>query len=95
LSITTSTANFQDTNNNNNRFPGLNRRIEEITEGLQRFFYNQLKSISENNAVTICDYITSVNKEIILSQSHKKNNIKILCTFSKFVDNKTFVWEVF
>jgi hypothetical protein len=75
LSITTSTADFRDINNNDNGFLGLDRRIEEITEGLQRFFWNRLKNISENNAATICDYITSTNREINLSQSYRKNNI--------------------
>jgi integrase len=86
----TSTADFRDISNNN-RFLDLDRRIEEVTEGLQRFFWNQLKSISENNAATICDYIISMNREINLSQSYRKNNIRILCTFSKFIDNKAFL----
>jgi integrase len=87
LSITRSTADFL---NVSDRFVDLYEKIEEMTEGLQRFFGSQLRSISENNALTICDYITTMNREINLSQNYRRDNIKILCTFSKFVDNKDF-----
>jgi hypothetical protein len=73
-----------------NQFVNLDRRIDEITEDLPNFFRKQLRSISKHNAATACDYITALNREINLSRSYRKDNINILCTFSKFVDNKAF-----
>ena len=70
------------------QFADLDRRIEEITVALPNFFRNQLRSISENNAAIVCNYIADLNREINPSQSYRKNNINILCTFSKFVNNK-------
>lgn len=53
-----------------NQFVNLDRKIEEITEEkLPNFFRKQLRSISENNAATACDYITALNREINLSRS--------------------------
>jgi integrase/recombinase XerD len=69
---------------------GLDRRIHEITEDLPNSFRNQLKTISENNALIICNYVTALNREINLSHCYRKDIIKFLCTFSKFVDNKAF-----
>jgi hypothetical protein len=68
----------------------LDRRIEEISEALPGFFRNQLGRISEINASTICNYIIALNRQTNLSQSYRKDNIKILCTFTKFVANKAF-----
>ena len=89
LSVTRSKANFLTSNDY--QFVNLDRRIEEITEGLPNFFRNQLRCISNNNAITVCDYITALNREINLSQSYRKDNIKILCKFSKFINNKAFL----
>jgi hypothetical protein len=88
LSIVRSKVDFLKARDNQS--VDLDRRIEEITEALPNFFRNQLRSISKNNAATACDYITALNREINLSQNYRKDNIKILCTFSKFVDNKIF-----
>lgn len=74
----------------NHQLVDLDRRIEETTESLSYFFRKQLRSISKRNALTVCDYITALSREINLSQSYRRDNIQILCTFSKFVDNKAF-----
>jgi hypothetical protein len=55
-----------------NQFVNLERRIEESTEDLPNFFRKQLRSISENNAATACDYITALNREINLSRSYRR-----------------------
>ena len=88
LSIVRSKADFLRARDS--QFVNLDRRIEEITEDLPNFFRKQLRSISENNAATACDYITALNREINLSRSYRRDNINILCTFSKFVDSKAF-----
>jgi hypothetical protein len=69
----------------------LDLRIEEITEELTDFFRKQLRSISNKNAAIVCGYINALNREINLSQSYRKDNIKILCKFSKFVNNEEFL----
>ena len=89
MSVTRSKANFL--RSNNYLLVDLDRRIEQSTEGLPDFFRNQLRCICNNNATTICDYITALSREINLSQSYRKDNIKILCKFSKFVNNKEFL----
>jgi integrase len=89
LSVTGSKANFLASNNH--QLVDLDRSIEESTEGLPDFFRNQLRCISNNNAATVCNYIIALNREINLSQSYRKDNIKILFKFSKFVNNKRFL----
>jgi integrase len=86
LSITTSKANFHY----DYEYTDLDIRIDEITEGLRDFVRNQLRSLSKNNVLTICNYIVALNREINLSQSYRKDNIKTLCIFSRFVENQTF-----
>ena len=69
----------------NNQFEHADRKIERITEGLLPFFDKQPKSTSANNSATICDYISTMNREINFLQSYRKDSIKILCTLSTFV----------
>ena len=88
LNITTSKTDFQ--NDYGYEYMDLDIRIDEITEGLRDFVRNQLRSLSKNNTLTICKYITALNREINLSQSYRKDTIKILCTFSRFVENQAF-----
>jgi hypothetical protein len=54
------------------QFADLDRRIEEITVALQSFFRNQLRSISENNAAIVCNYIADLNRDQSFSKLPKK-----------------------
>ena len=68
----------------------LDRKIDEISAGLQASFNRNLRSISEANAVTIINYITTMKTEINLSDSYRKDLIHLLSKFSRYRDNKPF-----
>ena len=42
---------------------------------------------NKENALTICDYISTLKSEINPSDGYRKNNILLLCTFSIFFKN--------
>ncbi|MGA7543174.1 MAG: hypothetical protein WBW34_08955, partial [Nitrososphaeraceae archaeon] len=68
----------------------LDRKIDEISAGLQASFNRNLRSISEANAVTIINYITTMKTEINLSDSYRKDLIQLLSKFSRYCDNRPF-----
>jgi hypothetical protein len=65
------------------RSPLLDRKIDEISAGLQSSYSQNLRSISEANAVTIIDYIAAVKIEINLSDNYRKDLIQVLSRFSR------------
>jgi hypothetical protein len=62
----------------------LQRRIEEISAGLQKAFGDKLLSISENNAATIVEYITTMKSEVNLSDNYRRDQIEFLSRLSKY-----------
>jgi integrase len=68
----------------------LDRKIDDAASGLRREFSRDLHSISEENALTIANYILAMRVEINLSDSYRLNVISILCKFSKCQANKRF-----
>ena len=68
----------------------LDRKIDEISAGLQASYNRNLRSISEANAVTIINYIITMKTEINLSDSYRKDLIQLLSKFSRYRDNKPF-----
>ena len=68
----------------------LDRKIDEISAGLQASYNRNLRSISEANAVTIINYIITMKTEINLSDSYRKDLIQLLSKFSLYRDNKPF-----
>jgi len=84
----------EDANNNNTNNGGrynysanifLDRKIEDVTAGLRPSFSKALYKISfssEENALTIVNYILAMKTEINPSDNYRKNNIKLLYTFS-------------
>ncbi|HYT01687.1 MAG TPA: hypothetical protein VEL70_02175, partial [Candidatus Acidoferrum sp.] len=69
----------------------IERKIENATEGLSsdcfNFLQNRVLPANKENALTICDYISSLKSEINPSDSYRKNNILLLCKFSIFFKN--------
>jgi integrase len=67
------------------------RRIENATEGLSsncfRFLHDKVLPANNENALTICDYISSLKSEINPSDHYRKDTIILLCTFSTFFKN--------
>jgi integrase len=71
--------------------PLLDRRIDEITEGLIESYGKNLRLLDdEQNISSIVDYIRTLKTETPLSDHYRKDNIHILTRFSKFHNNKPF-----
>ena len=56
----------------------LQRRIEEISAGLQKSIGDKLLSISEYNAAVIVEYITTMKSEVNLSDNYRRDQIEFL-----------------
>jgi integrase len=71
----------------------LDRKIEDVTAGLRpessKILY-KISYSSEENALTIVNYILAMKTEINPSDNYRKDNIKLLYTFSKYSGNKSF-----
>jgi integrase/recombinase XerD len=74
----------------------INTKIENATEGLSSNCFNHLYnrvlpgSEGKENAITICDYISSLKSEINLSDHYRTDNIILLCNLSIFFKNAKF-----
>ena len=68
----------------------LERKIEDITSCLQPEYYRLLHAISEDNALTIGNYIQAVRVEINLSDHYRADIIRLLCTLSQYNNNHPF-----
>jgi integrase len=77
-------------NSNQNKSALLDRKIEETTAGLQKYYAGLLYSINEGNAVTIMEYISAMKSEVNLSDHYKRDLIILLSKFSKDNKNKPF-----
>ena len=71
-------------------FGWSDRKIEDAVRGLRPEFSRNLHSISEENALTIANYILAMRSEINMSDPYRWNNISVLCKFSKYHENKPF-----
>src|SRR2546427_7788091 len=69
----------------------IQTKIKNATEGLSsdcfNFLHNRVLPANKENALTICDYISTLKSEINPSDGYRKNNILLLCTFSLFFKN--------
>ena len=67
------------------------RKIQNTVEGLPsecfHFLHDRVLSASRENAITICDYISSLKSEINPSDSYRDNTVTLLCKFSVFFKN--------
>ena len=75
------------------RSPGSNdalfdRKIDLITEGIDPFFASKLRELSEDNALTLINYILTMKNEINLSDGYRKLNIYVFYSVSKFFNHK-------
>ena len=62
----------------------LDRKIDEVTAGLDPAYSKRLNSIPVQNTVFIVNYILSMKTEANLSDHYKKDLINLLTTFSKY-----------
>jgi integrase len=70
----------------------LNRKIGFATADLrsQQELSKGLHGISPENAFIISEYIMAMNRESNPSDNYRRDNIRILCIFSKYSKNKPF-----
>jgi len=72
----------------------IERRIENTTDRLPsecyRLLHNRVLPASKENAMVICDYITSLRSEVNPSDGDKKNILILLCKFSTFFNGRPF-----
>lgn len=70
--------------------PLFDRKIENVTTGLEPYYKKILYRISKKNATIIADYIISMQIEINPSDHYKKHIIMLLCKFSQSNNNKPY-----
>jgi len=67
------------------------KKIIDATEGLPsecfNYLYNKVLPANEENALSICDYISSLRSEINPSDNYRKDTTILLCKFSLFFKN--------
>jgi hypothetical protein len=71
----------------------IKRKIDNATEGLSSNCFNYLyhrvlpRPRGKENALTICDYMSSIKSEINPSDHYRKGTILLLCNLSTFFNN--------
>ena len=79
------------TNNNSTTIMSTERKISLATEGLQHYFKNSLTiNTSNENALTISEYVLLLKREINPSQNYKKIQIQALVELSDHLQQKPF-----
>jgi hypothetical protein len=74
--------------NHNQLDTNSEKKLTIITGGLQKYFYKQLiEQISEENRITIADYILTQKTEVNLADSYRANILTTLISLSKLLDN--------
>jgi len=68
----------------------LDRKIEETGAGLQKSFTELLRSVDEENATTIVQYISTMKSEVNLSDHYRRDLIELLSKFSKYNNDRPF-----
>jgi len=68
----------------------LERKIDDITSGLQPEFSGLLHSISKENAFMIGNYIQALRIEINPSDHYRRDIIRLLCKISYYNNNQSF-----
>jgi hypothetical protein len=77
----------------------IKTKIENATEGLSSNCFNHLFDrvllpASRENALTTCDYISSIKSEINPSDHYRKDTIILLCNLSTFFKNAKLFKEI-
>jgi hypothetical protein len=73
---------------NANKSALLDRKIEETTASLQKFYAELLHSINWDNAAALVEYIAAMKSEVNLSNHYKKDLIILLSKVSRDNNNK-------
>ena len=68
----------------------LQTKIDDTTNGFTDYYRALLKRQSEENILTIVEYIASMNVEINLSVLYRREQLAVLCYLSEFHHQKSF-----
>jgi integrase len=68
----------------------LERKIDDITSGLQPEYSRLLHTVSEENLLTIGKYIQALRVEIDPSDHYRRDVIRLLCTLSRYNKKSSF-----
>src|SRR5919198_4750425 len=85
-----SDTSFLDANDNDNSSALLERKIILATEGFTTHKFCELvlrdrNRLSKENALTICDYVITMKREVNLRLNYKRSTIQFLAELSKTV----------
>lgn len=62
----------------------FNRKLEVVTAGLPKEYLGLLNRIPKVDAMTVIDYMVSLNAEVNPSENHRRDIIKCLSKFAVF-----------
>ena len=84
---------FPDVNDNDKHLALLERKIALATEGFTTYKFCELilkdrDRTSQENALTICDYVIAMKREVNPRLNYKRNTIQILSGLSSGQDTK-------
>ena len=68
----------------------LEKKIDDITKGLDKAWSKNLQGLSLKNAEVICNYLISMRTEINPSDNYRRDSIKMPYLLSKYLENKPF-----
>ena len=68
----------------------LEKKIDDITKGLDKAWSKNLHGLSLENAKVICNYLISMRTEINPSDNYRRDSIKMPYLLSKYLENKPF-----
>jgi len=76
----------------------VDRKIKTATEGLSSECFNLVNDrvlpTNKQNALTVCDYISSLKSEINPSNHYRRNTLILICKFSIFFKNTKSFKEI-
>lgn len=71
--------------------PLFDQRLTKALDGLEPYFMDHLKNkVSKSNALTIADYVLSMEVETNLSTNHRRGVITTLKLLSNYLENRPF-----
>jgi hypothetical protein len=77
--------------------PLFDTKIEDVTSGLISYFSSLLHEVSlsnKENALTIISYINTMRTEVNLSDSYRRDLIRLLSIFSSYFNGKLSFKEI-
>lgn len=70
---------------------GVQRKIDNVTEGLPKQVSKKLRSVkNDGNIVEIANYVNAMKTEVNVSDNYRACVIKTLCLFSEFHSHTDF-----